>query len=114
MGQEGAVGLMKVTPPPLPLTVYKEVLNQQTIPPGMTFTIKAPTFYKYAIVVCYGDGSPLIIIRVFIGARQLDVGGSEYKVLAVGNDTLEIRAENTDTSTSRITPRIEIIYLSWS
>jgi hypothetical protein len=114
MEQEGAAGLMKITapPPPPPLTVHKEVFDQRTIPPGMTVTIKAPTFYKHAIVVSYGDGNSDIIIRVFIGARQLDVGGNEYKVLVVGNDTLEIRATNTSSTLRRTTPRIEIISLS--
>jgi hypothetical protein len=62
--------------------------------------------------VSYGDGNADINIRVFIGTRQLNVRGTEYKVLAVGNDTLEIEAENTNPNQRRTTPNIEIISLN--
>jgi hypothetical protein len=113
MEQEGAAGLMKIGAPPPALYPTKEVLSQQSIPPGMVFTIKAPTLYKHATVVFHGDGDFQIILRVFIGAEQFNVGGAEFNVLTVANNTLEIRAENTDPNVSRITPKVEILSLSW-
>jgi hypothetical protein len=113
MEQEGAGGLMKITAPAPAIFSSLEMLSQQYIPPGTVNTIKAPTFYRHAIVVFHGDGSPYIILHTYIGARQIDVGGSESKVLVISNNTLEIRAENTDPSNSRITSRVEILSLSW-
>jgi len=105
---------MKIAAPPPALYPTKEVLNQQTIPPGQTFTIKAPTAYKHAVAIFHGNGDFQIILRVFIGVEQINVGGAEFNVLTVANSSLEIRAENTDPAVSRNTPTIEILSLSWS
>jgi len=114
MEQEEAGGLMKITAPPPAIYPTKEVLDQQTIPPGMVFTIKAPTVYKHAVVIFHGNGDLQIILRVFIGAQQFNVGGAEFNVLTIANSTLEIRAENTNPYDPRTTPTIEILSLSWS
>jgi hypothetical protein len=117
MEQEGAVGLMKITPPPPALVSTREVLNPQSIPPGISTTIKAPTTYKHAAISFYGNGDSQIIVRVYFGGGYsvfVDVRGNEPRTVTVANDTIQIMAQNTDSSVSRTTPRIEILSLSWS
>ncbi len=113
MEQEEAVGLMKITAPPPALFSTREVINRQTWAPGFVGTVKAPTLYRHAIVIFHGDGDFQIVVRVFIGTQQINVGGAEFNVLTVANDSLQIMVENTDPSVSRVTPTIEILSLSW-
>jgi hypothetical protein len=117
MEQEGAVGLMKITAPPPALASTREVLNPQSISPGFFTTIKASTFYKHAVISFYGNGDSQIIVRVYFGGGYsvyVEVRGNEPRTVTVANDTIQIMAENTDSSTGRTTPRIEILSLSWS
>jgi hypothetical protein len=117
MRNKKAVGLMKITAPPPALASTREVLNPQSIAPGFNTTIKAQTYYKHAVISFYGNGDPQIIVRVYFGggyAVYVEVRGNEARTVTVANDTIQIMAENTDGSTSRMTPRIEILSLAWS
>jgi hypothetical protein len=117
MKQKKAGGLMKITAPPPPIASTREILNPQSIPPGLNNSIKAPTFYKHAVISFYGNGDSQIIVRVYFGGGYsiwVEVRGNELRTVTVANDTIQIMAENTDSSTSRTTPRIEILSLDWS
>ncbi len=117
MEQEEAVGLMKITAPTPALASTREVLNPQSWGAGFVGTLKAPTVYKHAVISFYGNGDPQIIVRVYFGGGYsvyVEVRGNEARTVTVANDTIQIMAENTDGSTSRTTPRIEILSLSWS
>jgi hypothetical protein len=117
MNMTNEAGLMKITAPTPALASTREVLNPQNIPPAFITTIKAPTTYKHAVITFYGNGDSQIIVRVYFGGGYsvyVEVRGNEPRTVTVANDTIQIVADNTDTSTSRRTPRIEILSLSWS
>jgi len=116
MEQEEALGLMKITAAPA-LASTREVLNPQSISPAFLTTIKAPTFYRHAVITFYGNGDPQIIIRVYYGgsyASYIGVPGNVPRIVTVANTTVELVADNTDSTNSRVTPTIEILSLSWS
>jgi hypothetical protein len=116
MNMTNEAGLMKITAPAPPLASTREVLNPQSIPPAFITSIKAQTYYRHAVITFYGNGDPQIIVRVYFGGGYsvyVEVRGNEPRTVTVANDTIQIIADNTDSSNSRMTPRIEILSLSW-
>jgi hypothetical protein len=112
MEQEVTAGLMKITTAP-PIFSNREVLDQQSVAPGMMTTIKAPTFYKHAVIVIHGDGDPQTQIRIVMGATTIILPGDKVNVRTVANASIQIFAVNTDPNTSRTSSRVEILSLDW-
>ena len=117
MKQDRARGLMRVQESTLTITSNKEVIAQQTINPSFLVPIRTWTFYKHAVLAFRGDGDPQIIIRVYYGgsyASYIGVPGNVPRIVTVANNTVELIADNTDSTNSRVTPTIEILSLNWS
>jgi hypothetical protein len=117
MEQDKARGIMRIQESTLALTSNKDVIAQQTINPAFLIPIRTWTFYKHAVLAFRGDGDPQIIIRVYYGgsyASYIGVPGNVPRIVTVSNNTVELIADNTDSSFSRVTPTIEILSLDWS
>jgi hypothetical protein len=117
MELEKAKGLLRIREPPPAPTPNREIIPPQTISPAFLIPIKPSTFYKHAILAFRGDGEPQIIIRVYYGGwygSYIGVPGSQARIVTVANTTVELIADNTDSSYSRRTPTIEILSLDWS
>jgi len=117
MEQDRVRGLMRVQESTLALTSNKEVIPPQTINASFLITIRGWTFYKHAVLAFRGDGEPQIIIRVYYGgsyASYIGVPGNVPRIVTVADTTVSLVADNTDSISSRVTPTIEILSLSWS
>ena len=112
-GGRTAEGLMRITPPPPNIVGTKEVINAGTIAAGQTVTLKPAALYKFAILLFHGDGNPDVEVRLE-GATLRTINGDEQGIELVAAETLTITARNTNTTTSRNHPTIEILTLDWS
>jgi hypothetical protein len=109
-----AIGLMKIKPPPAPITSSKQVILKQSIAAGATgVTILPSTTYKFAIILFHGDGDAQIKLTVTVNGTPVTLYGNEQAIELLANQTISITADNTDTTTARNTPTIEILSLSW-
>jgi hypothetical protein len=109
-------GLMKITapPPPPPPEASKEVIARQSIGAGSSVTLKPSTNYKFAILLFHGNGDSQVRLDVTVGSTTTSVNGDEQAIELLANESISITAVNTDTTTARYTPTIEILSLSWS
>ncbi len=106
-------GLMKITTPPANITANKELIARNTVGAGLTATVKPSTNYKFAIILFHGDGESDVEVRIQ-GETNRTIRGNEQGIELVANESITITAHNSDSSTSRHHPTIEILSLSWS
>ena len=112
-GGRATAGLMRITPPPPNITASKEVINSGSIAAGQTVTLKPTTNYKFAIMLFHGDGHGDVQVRIQ-GASLRTINGNEQGIELIAMETVTLTAQNTNTSTARNHPTIEILTLSWS
>jgi hypothetical protein len=109
----GRTGLMKIRIPPPAITPNKEVISRQSVGAGATVTLKPSTTYKYATILFHGDGDSQVRIDVVKGDTTESILGDEQAIEILAGETIEIRAVNTDSSSPRFAPMIEIASLAW-
>lgn len=107
-------GLMKITIPPAPeITASKELINRNLVGAGQTVTVKPSTNYKFAVILFHGNGDSAVEVRIQ-GDTTRTIRGNEQGIEVLANESITITASNSDSSTSRYYPTIEILSLSWS
>jgi hypothetical protein len=108
---EEAAGLFRIT---APIRASKEAISRSGVPRGMSRTLKPSTRYKAAVLSFWGDGESPVRVWVNIGGIPYTIiPGNIVRVVVVADSTVELVAENTDTTTDRYHPTIEILSLSW-
>jgi len=108
---EEAAGLFRIT---APIRASKEVISRNGVPRGMAITLKPPTSYKAAVLSFWGDGESQVNVRVNVnGLLYAIIPGNTIRVVVLVDSSLELVAENTDVSTDRYHPTIEILSLYW-
>ncbi len=107
------LGLMKIRIPPPAITHSKEVIARQSVGAGATVTLKPTTMYKYAVILFHGDGDRQVRIDVIKGSATESIYADEQAIEILAGETIEIKAVNTDTGSSRQSTMIEIASLAW-
>jgi hypothetical protein len=108
-----AAGLMRITPPPVNIVATKEIIITNPVGAGQTVTLKTATNYKFAIMLFHGDGSGDVQVRIQ-GDTTRTINGNEQGIELIAGETVTLAAQNTNTTTSRNHPTIEILTLGWS
>jgi hypothetical protein len=109
-------GLMRIRAPPPPppsITASKEVIASQSVGAGSSVTLKPTTNYKFAIMLFHGDGDSQVRLDITKGATTISIYANEQAIELLANESISITAVNTDTTTARNSPTIEIVSLSW-
>jgi hypothetical protein len=107
-------GLMKIRiPPPPVITSNKETIASRSVGAGGNATLKPATSYKLAIILFHGDGDSQVRLDITKGATTVSIFGNEQAIEVLANESISITAVNTDTTTARNTPAIEILSLTW-
>jgi len=109
-------GLMRIRAPPPPppaITASKEVIASQSIGAGSSVTLKPTTTYKFTIILFHGNGDAQIRLDITRNGVTESLYGNEQAIEVLANESITIVAVNTDTTTARSTPTIEIVSLSW-
>jgi hypothetical protein len=113
-GALATIGLLKIKPPPAPITSNKQIIRPQSLAAGATgMTILPSTTYKFAIILFHGDGDAQIKLTVTVNGTSVTLYGNEQAIELLANQTISVVADNTDTTAARSTPTIEILSLSW-
>ncbi len=107
------MGLMKIRIPAPAITHSKEIIPRQSIGSGANVTLKPTTTYKYAVILFHGDGDSQVRIDVVKGSETESLYGDEQAIEILAGESIEIRAVNTDSSSPRFSPMIEIASLAW-
>jgi hypothetical protein len=107
-------GLARLTAPEQQkVTSSKELIDRYVVEPGQSYTLKSTTNYKFAIILFHGDGDAEITIEILRGGTFTSLYGNQQAIELIANEAIRIEAFNTDKSSSRQTPTIEILSLSW-
>jgi hypothetical protein len=106
-------GLMKITAPPPAIMSNKEVIASQSVGAGASVTLKPSTAYKFAILLFHGDGDSQVRLNITKGATTVSIYANEQAIEILANESIAITAVNTDTTSPRNSPTIEIVSLSW-
>jgi hypothetical protein len=106
-------GLMKITAPPPSITASKELVASRSVGAGASVTLKPSTTYRFAIILFHGNGDPQIRLDITRNGVTVSIYGNEQAIELLANESITITAVNTDTTTARNTPLIEIVSLSW-
>jgi len=109
-------GLMRIRAPPPPppaITASKETIASQSVTAGGSVTLKPSTTYKFAIILFHGNGDPQVRLDITRNGVTESLYGNEQAIEVLANESIAITAVNTDTTTARNTPLIEIVSLSW-
>ena len=105
-------GLMKVKQPTI--TSNKQIISQQRLMAGATGVSLLPaTTYKFAIVLFHGDGDQQVNLTITINGAQTTLYANEQAIELLANQEISITADNTDTTSERNTPTIEVLSLAW-
>jgi len=91
----------------------KQIIQKQVLDPGATATLLPSTSYKFAIILFHGDGDPQVELTVKVDDKVYTLSGDEQAIEVAANETAEITAVNTDTTSPRNTPTIEMASISW-
>jgi hypothetical protein len=115
---EDAGGLMKIRAPPPPIR-SEFIMLSGYVPPGATVELLPSTFFKFAVIVSYGNGEPQTRVDIEVGPYP---GTIEYvnsffpdqaATRIYANKAVRIIARNTDLYSPRSYTRVDIIYLDW-
>ena len=88
------------------------IIPKQSVPPGASVMLLQPTYYRYALILFYGDGGSTVELDIKIGNRSTTIHGYTQAIGVVTEDMLEITARNVGAG-SQETQTIEIAYLLW-
>jgi hypothetical protein len=91
----------------------KQTIQKRALDPGTKSALLQATQYKFAIVLLHGDGDPQVELTVKVNNKTYTLSGDEQAIEVIANETVEITAINTDTTSTRNTQTIEIAYLTW-
>ena len=101
-------GLMKF---PIP-TSNKQLISSTSVPASGSATLLSSTAFKFAIILFHGDGDSDITVTI-AGATNRSIAGNQSGIETIANETISITASNSNTTTAKNTPTIEILSLQW-
>jgi hypothetical protein len=101
-------GLMKF---PI-LTSNKQLISSVSVPASGSATLLNSTSFKFAIIFFHGDGDADITVTI-AGATNRNIAGNQMGIEPIANETISITASNSNTTTAKNTPTIEILMLGW-
>jgi hypothetical protein len=105
------VGLMKIRR--VLITSGKQIIQQRALDPGATTTLLPATTYRFAIILFHGDGDPQVQLTIQVNNKVYMLYGDEQAIELIANESITITATNTDTTSPRSTPTIELVHLTW-
>jgi hypothetical protein len=110
-GALATFGLMKIGK--AAITSNKTTISQLLIGAGATVTLLPQTTYKFAVILFHGDGDHQVQLSIKVDNTTYTLYGDEQAIELLANQSITITATNTDTTSSHISPTIEIVYLTW-
>ena len=90
----------------------EQTIPRQSLPPGASIILFPQTYYKYAMLLFYGDGGDGVRLNVRIGAELHQIDSDNKAISVVADNYLEITATNISTA-EQSTPTIKISYITW-
>ena len=90
----------------------EQTIPRQSLASGASIILLPQTYYRYAVVLFYGDGGDNVRLDVRIGAELHQIDSDNKAISVVTDNYLEITATNISTIEQQ-TPTIKILYIMW-